>query len=134
MQLFSAELEHVDQTRLVEHGIGVGRADQRGHTTRHGRGHFTLEHAGVFLAGFTQAHGQVDQTGGDHAAGGVDGAGGVEVGCHVADGDDATCGYGHIGHLVAAGGRVHDAAVLNQDFHASFPATMPITAMRTAMP
>ncbi len=117
VQLLGAELEHVHQAGFVEHGLGVGRADQRGHAAGHRRGHFAFQHARVFLAGFAQAHRQVHQTGRDHATGGVDRAVGVEVGGHVADGDDAAGGDRHVGHLVAAGGRVHDTAVLDQDFH-----------------
>ncbi|MDT4850019.1 hypothetical protein FQZ97_841580 [compost metagenome] len=117
VQFFGAELEHVHEAGFVQHRIGVGRADQRGHTAGHRRGHFALQHRGVFLAGLAQAHRQIHQAGRDHAATGVDGAVGMEVGRHVADGDDATGCDGDVGQLVAAGGRVHDTAVLDQDLH-----------------
>ena len=53
----------------------------------------------------------------DHAAVGQEGALGREIGRHLADGHDAAGGDGDVGGLVAAGGRVDDAAVLDQDLH-----------------
>jgi hypothetical protein len=55
VQLLGAELEHLHQAGLVEHRVGVGRADQAGHAAGHGGGHFGFEHALVLVAGLAQA-------------------------------------------------------------------------------
>jgi hypothetical protein len=80
VQLLGAELQHLDQAGLVEHGVGVGRAHQAGNAAGDGRGHFAFEHAFVLVARLAQARGQVDQAGRDDAARGVDGALGLEAG------------------------------------------------------
>ena len=84
--------------------------------------------------GLAQPRGQVDQAGGDDAAGGLEHAVGLEVGARRADADDAAGGDGDVGDLVTARGRVEHAAAAQQDPHASFPAMMDMTAMRTAIP
>jgi hypothetical protein len=61
VQLFRAELEHLHQTGLVQHRVGVGRADQAGDATGHGGGHFGFEHAFVLVARLAQARRQVHQ-------------------------------------------------------------------------
>jgi hypothetical protein len=98
VQLFGAELEHLHQARLVQHRVGVGRADQAGHAAGHGGGHFAFEHAFVLMARLAQARRQVHQARRDDAAGGVDRLVGREVGGDGADGDDAACCDGHIGN------------------------------------
>ena len=77
---------------------------------------------------------QINQAGRDHQAARVDRAVGAEVGRHRADGNDPAAGNGHIPELVAARGWIDHPAAVDQDFHASFPAMIDITAMRTAMP
>lgn len=134
LHLLGAELEHLDQAGLVEHGVGVGRADQAGDAAGHRRGHLAFEHAFVLVAGFAQPRGQVDQAGHDEAALGIERAVGAEVGRCAADGEHLAVGDGHVGLAVDARRRIDDAPIGDQDFHASFPATMLITAMRTAMP
>ncbi len=134
-QLAGAEGEHLDQAGLVEHGVGVGRAHQAGDAAGHGRGHLALEHALVLVAGFAQPRGEVDQAGRDDAAAGVEGALGLEAGGDaVADAGDLSVGDGDVGLLVGARGGVDHATVGDVDVHASLPATMLITAIRTAMP
>ena len=46
----------------------------------------------------------------------------------------AAAGDHQVAQFVAAGGGVDQPAVFDQDLHASFPARIDITAMRTAMP
>jgi hypothetical protein len=72
VQLFGAELEHLHQAGLVQHRVGVGRADQAGDATGHGGGHFAFQHAGVLVAGLAQARRQIHQTRQHDAARGVD--------------------------------------------------------------
>ena len=54
-RLRGAELEHLDQARLVEHRVGVGRADQAGDAAGDRRGQLRLEHAFVLVARLAQA-------------------------------------------------------------------------------
>jgi hypothetical protein len=117
VQLLGAELEHLHQARLVEHGVGVGRADQAGHATGHGSGHFGFEHALVLVAGLAQARGQVHQAGQHDAASGVHHALGREVRRYAVDAHDAACSDGDVAGLVEARGGVDDAAVLDQYLH-----------------
>ncbi len=117
MQLLGAELEHLDQAGLVEHGVGIGRADQAGHATGHGGGHFGFEHAFVLMAGLAQARRQVHQAGQDDAARGVDGAGGGKVCRGAAQAHNAPGRHGHVADLVKARSGVDHTAVLDQDFH-----------------
>ena len=133
-QLAGAELQHFDQTGLVEHRIGIGRADQAGHAAGNRSGEFAVEHAFVFVARFAQPRRQVDEPRRDDAARRVDGAVSLEIDRHVADGKDLAVANGDIARPVESGSRVDDAAVGDEDVHASFPATMLMTAMRTAMP
>ena len=134
VQLLRTELEHLDQAGLVEHRIGVGRADQAGDAAGDGRRQFAFEHAFMLITRFAQARRQVHQARRHDAAGGINGPVRREVGQRTFERDDAPGGNRHIAHFVEAGSRVNDAAVFNEDLHASFPATMLITAMRTAMP
>ncbi|KAJ8136901.1 hypothetical protein OY671_009886, partial [Metschnikowia pulcherrima] len=127
-------LEHLDQAGLVECGVGVGQADHAGHAAGSGSRQFGLQHALVLVPRLAQAGRQIDQARRHDEAGGVDAAVGGEIGRHLADGADAARGEGEVTDSVQAGSGVDQTAVRDQDFHASFPAMMPITAMRTAMP
>src|SRR5204863_9271569 len=59
---------------------------------------------------------------------------GLEAGRRFAQRDDAAAGDRQIADPVQARGRVDQPAPFDQDLHASFPARMLITAIRTAMP
>ncbi len=48
MQLLRAELEHFDEARFIEHGIGIGRTHEARHAARSRRRHFGLERRLVF--------------------------------------------------------------------------------------
>ena len=138
VQIARAVLQHLHQTGLVQRRVGVGQADQTGHATGHGGGHFRLQHAFVFMPRFAQAHRQIDQAGRNHQAARVDAAVGVEVGTDaavlIAEADDATGGDGHVADAVASVGGIDDATIFDKYLHAEFPAMVDITAMRTAMP
>ena len=86
------------------------------------------------MAGLAQVHRQVHQAGRDDATTGIDGLIGFEVAGNVVDRDDHALGNCDISRLIKTAGGVDDATTLDQNTHASFPATMLITAMRTAMP
>ena len=117
VQALGSHLEHFNQARLVEHGVGVGRADQAGDAACNGCAHFAFQHAGVFVAWLAQACAQVDQARGDDAACGVQAPVGRETAGRFADGDDAACGNGDVGHFVAAAGRVNHTALFDEEFH-----------------
>ena len=135
-QLAGTELQHVHQAGLIERRIGVGRADQAGHTAGRGRIQFRLQHAFMLVTGFAQPRRQVNQArcATTQPLASMTRAEVSKSGGNAANGNDASGGHGHIGAFVAATGWVDHAAVANQDFHASFPAMIDITAMRTAMP
>jgi hypothetical protein len=78
VQLFSAELQHLHQAGLVQHRVGVGRADQAGHATGHRGGQLAFQHAFMLMPGLAQAHGQVHQAWSHDAARGVNGLVGRE--------------------------------------------------------
>ncbi len=127
-------LEHLDEAGLVERRVGVGRAGEAGDAAGGGSGHFRFERGPVFEAGFAQPRREVDQAGADDAVGGVDGGFGLEAGRRLADAGDDAVGDRHVGESINAVGGVDDAAVLDLYVHGQAPASMAITAIRTAMP
>ena len=118
VELFGPKAQHLDQTRLIEHGVGVRRAHQAGHPAGHGGGHLGFEHAGVFQARLTQAHRQIQQTRDDQAAGRVNRLLGLEARRHRTNGENFSIGNGHIGQRIHVAGGIYDAAALDQDVHA----------------
>ncbi len=120
--------------RLVERGVGVGQAGEARHPARDRGGELGLERRLELEPGFAQAHGDVDEAGADDAAGGVDDAVGNEARRRRADGDDPAGLDAHRRRAVEAARRIDHAAVADLELHRQFPATMLITAMRTAMP
>ena len=117
VQFLGAELEHLDQPRLVQHRVGVGRAHQAGDTPCHGGGQLALEHTFVLMARLAQTHRQIDQPGGDQAAAGVHGFVGHKVSRHSTDADNAAGSNRKVGDLVKPTGGVDDTAVFDEDFH-----------------
>ena len=116
-ELARTQLEHLDQTWLVQGRVGIGQADHAGHAPRSSGGQFGLQHAFVFVTGFAQAHSQVHQARRHDEAGGVDDAVGFEIGADVAECRDAAGRDGQVTDLVEAGSRVDQSAVLDQDLH-----------------
>ena len=114
MQFFGTRAQHLDQAGLVQHRVGVRRADEAGHPAGDGRRHLAFQHAGVFMPGLAQAGGEIDQARQHPAAARIHGAAGREVARQLADAQDAARRDGDVGHLVAAGGWVDHPAVLNQ--------------------
>ena len=117
----------VGQFRLIERGIGIRRHDDAGHAAGNRRRQFGLD--GI------EAGAEVDQAGADDTAGRIDGLIGDKAGRRRADADDRAFGDEQGGvALVDPVLRINDAAVLDFYIHVQFPATMLMTAMRTAMP
>jgi hypothetical protein len=84
-----AELEHLHQAGLVEHGVGVGRADQAGHATGHGGGQLASSMPSCSWPGSRRRAARSTRPGQHDAAGGVDHAVGCKVGGHRPDRHDA---------------------------------------------
>ena len=63
VELARAVLEHFDQARFVQDGVGVGRQDEAGDAASERGVHFGFEGGAVFEAGFAQTGGQVDEAG-----------------------------------------------------------------------
>jgi hypothetical protein len=74
-----AMLEHFDQTGLVQHRIGVGRAGEAGDAARHRRRHFGFQRGAIFEPRLAQSGAQIDQARRDDEAGCIDHAVGVET-------------------------------------------------------
>ena len=79
IQILGAELEHLDEARFVEHGVGIGRADQARDAARDRRRELGLEQTGMLVARLAQARRQVDEPRRDHGAARIDRPRRVEV-------------------------------------------------------
>ena len=108
-----AVLQHLHQARLIEHGIGVGRAHQARDTALQGRLQFRFQGRLVFVAWLAQARGQVDQAGRNHQAGRVKRGVGGEAGRGAAHGDHLAVGDEQVLQAIDAVGRVDQVAVLD---------------------
>ena len=128
-----AVLQHLDQSRLVERRIGIGRAREARHAARDGRRHFRLECRLVLEPRLAQAGGDVDEPGSDHEPACVDDAARMPAGRRHADGRDLAGGDVHRRLAVDPVRGIDQAAVGDFQFHRLL-AIMLITAMRTAMP
>ena len=129
-QRLGAPAQHVDQARLVERRVGVRRAGEAGDAARDRGVHFRLERRLVLLARLAQPRRQVDEAGRHHQAFRVDGL----VGLAFRPLDDLP--VGHDTRRRPRRGRSPGrprVPFLMMKLH-QFPATMLITAMRTAMP
>ena len=129
VEFFRAELEHLHQTGLVEHRVGVRRADQAGDATGHGSGHFGFEHAFVLMPRLAQARCQVHQARQHETTRCVDAAVGRKVGRHTVDAHNAPRRQGNVAGLVKARGGVDHPAVLDQNFH-DFKPNWPLSLMK----
>ena len=100
---------------VVVDGRGVGHAADGGESTGGGGARAAFDGLGVFEAGLAQMDVHVDEAGRDDEAGGVEfgGAGGVEI---LADGGDAAVFDSDVADGVQTAGRVHHAAVANDQF------------------
>ena len=127
-------MQHFHQTSFVEHRRGVGRTHQGGDATSRSRGALAAELASPRATRLTQACTQVHQTGHHDATSGIHHLVRHKVVCYIFNSYHRTIGEGYIGFFIKTTGRIDDAATLDQYLHASFPATMLITAMRTAIP
>jgi hypothetical protein len=112
-----AELEHLDQARLVEHRVGVGRAHQARDAAGDRRGHLGFERRLVLVAGLAQPR-QVDEAGRDDQAGRVDGPVRVETGRSRAERGDLAVRDEYVGLPFGAGDRIDQRAALDMNLHA----------------
>ena len=139
-------LEHLDQARLVEHRIGVGRTRERGHASRERGLHFGLERGLVLEAGLAQPRGEVDHAGHHPAACAINHPVGHKPRRRFANRNNATLCHMHIAHRVGLsrcngcslcsgmqGSRIDNRDSARRIHHQDFASRL-ITAMRTAMP
>ena len=117
IQFLGAVFKHLDQTGLIQHRIGVRWADQTGNAALQCRLHFRLQRGHVFVAGFTQAHRQVDQARRDHQATGVDYPVGDEACRSHTDTGDLAGHDVYIMERIDAVGRIDQVAVFNVQIH-----------------
>jgi hypothetical protein len=140
VQARGAPREHLDQPRLVERRIGVGRAGERGHPARDRRAHLAFERGLVLEAGLAQARREVDQPRRGDEALRVDHLVGTEAVGRLVERGDLPVGNVDRSRLVAAGRRIDDARIGDPDPGSRLPAPLhaepssDITAMRTAIP
>ena len=139
--------QHLDQARLVERRIGVGRATEVRDATGGGGREFALERGLVLEAGFAQARARVDQPRQHPQAPRIDALLGLEACRRRADREDPAVGHMDVSHAVARersgraavhGNALHDRHRFDRlptdDGDSLHVASMLITAMRTAMP
>src|SRR5574343_588536 len=125
--LVTAMNETIGQFRFIERRISIRRYHDTGYATSDGRGQFGLD--GV------EASPKIDQPRTNDTARGVNALVGNEARRRSAKADDRTFSNEQGGiMLVDTVLRIDDAAVLDFDIHVQFPATMLMTAMRTAIP
>ena len=118
VQVARAKLEHLDEARLVEHGVGIRRAHEGRDATRDGRGHLGRKRRLVLVAGLAQPRAQVDEAGRDDQARRVDRPVCVETGRRRAErGDVAACDE-YVGLLLGTGNRVDQRAAFDMNLHA----------------
>ena len=142
VEIAGAELEHLDQARLVEHRLGVGRADQAGDAAGDRRRELRLEHAFVLVARLAAGArtgrpgpGRRPRRAASSVRSGVKSA---RRPC--AGGDDAAVGDGRASPARrgrVAGSTRRPLEIRIRSFMASqalLPAMIDITAIRTAMP
>ena len=132
VELFCAELEHLDQPWLVKHRVGIGRTDQAGHTAGHGRRHLGFEHAFMLMAWLSQPCREIDQPRQHKATTRIDHAVGGEVLGFAVHRDDAARSQCQVAHLVEAAGRVDHPTVLDEYLH-GFKPNWPLTPVQQAL-
>jgi hypothetical protein len=127
-QRLGAPAQHVDQPGLVERRVGVRRAGEAGDAAGERGGHLRFERRLVLVARLAQARGEVDEARRDDQALGIDDAVGLAAFRRNLPVSDE-----NVADAVLAAGWIDDPSVLDVKTH-QLPATMLITAMRTAMP
>src|SRR5260370_1141341 len=127
-QRLRAPTQHVDETRLVERRIGIRRTGEAGDAAGERCIELRFEGRLVLEPRLAQACGKIDEPGCRDQAFGIYHA----LGARKFLGDLAV-GEVQVALCVAPARRIDDARVLDDQTH-QFPATMLITAMRTAMP
>ena len=113
MQALRAKAQHFYQAWLIEHGVGIGRANQSGYASGNGGGQFRSQHAFVLMARLAQAGGQVYQAGHNDAALGVQGLASHKIGRYLAQGQHASVGNRYIALRIQATGGIEQVAIAN---------------------
>ena len=126
--------QHVHQPRLVERRIGVGRAGEARHAARDRGLHLRLERRLVLLARLAQPRREIDQPGRDDPPRGIERALGRRGARRRVERGDAAPIDQDVARRIAPARGVDQACGRDAQRHAEAPATMLITAMRTAMP
>ena len=122
----SAVLQHLNQARLVQRRVGVGRTGKARDPARDRCLQLRFESRLVFEAGLPQARGNIDQSGADDHAGGVDHPVGVPSRRCRADGRHLACGNEERSLLINAIAGIDQAAIVDLDLHrAGFLASHP---------
>ena len=132
VQRFRAPFEHLDQARLVEHRVGIGRARKTGYTAGNRGQHFRFERRLVFESRFAQSDREIDEPWNHGESRRIDHPVGMPAVGRASDSGDASGGDEKRLLGIDALCRIDDAAVSDLDLHAD--PRMPITAIRTAMP
>src|SRR5204862_1784476 len=120
--------QHIDQSGLVERRIGIRRTGEARYAAGDRRLHLGLERRLVFETRLAQPRRDIDEARRRHQPLGIDRA--LRAGELLAD---LAVGDVQVALAVPAARRVDDVRVLDRELH-QLPATMLITAMRTAMP
>ncbi len=126
-------LEHLDQARLVERRIGVGRTREARDAARDRCRHLRFERGLVLEARLAQSRGKVDESRCDDETARVDDTRRVPSRRPRIDTCNDAIGQVKRTFAIDAARRVDDAAVGDFELHAAL-AIMLITAMRTAIP
>src|SRR6185437_14374829 len=134
-------LEHFDQAGFVQRRVRVRRAGETGHAAGDRGVHFRFQRGHVLEPGLAQAGREIDQARADDAFGRVDDAVRSPACRRTADGGDSSGGDEQRRVAVDAMSRVDQASI--PDLYIArglfgrvgqLPASMLITAIRTAMP
>src|SRR5690606_2134532 len=103
--------KHLDETWLIENGVGVRGQDQAGHAAGKCCVDLGLEGVPVCVARFAQTRGKVNQPGQDGKAGRVHDAIRGEVSWRRSNGDDTAPGDVDVLMLVDRAGGIDESAV-----------------------
>jgi hypothetical protein len=112
-----AMLQHLDEPRLVERRIGVGRAGETRDAAGRGGRELGFERRLVLEPRLAQPRGEVDEAGTDDAARRVDDVVGPPLARHVAGAGHDAVGDVQIGAAIDALRGIDEAAIADRDVH-----------------
>ena len=128
MKRLRPQSQHVHQTRLVKHRIGIRRTHHAGHPACRCSSDFARQRSAF------DVHGKVDEPRRDDKSFGVDLAVAVPICRCRADTDYFSGGDEQVRYLIKGGGGIDDASPADGNLYRVAPARIAITAIRTAMP